>query len=288
MTKELRAGPSQGSLPCEAALPLASSTFVSADGDGYELQMGRWSRRLAPGFASFAGADAAERVLDVGCGTGNLALCLTQNPGIRAVDGIDLSPRYVEHARRRNHDDRVRFQVGDACALPFPDASFDLALSMLTLSFIPEPGRAVREMRRVARPGGTVAAATWDTGGGFVVYRMIFDTAAALDRDGHSVTARAYGRPLRRPGELAHLWRQSGLVDVVQDMVTIRMDFACFRDFWQPVEGREGPIPEYVGSLDAMARGRLRQAVERIYLEGEPDGPRSYAATAWVVRGKVP
>jgi cyclopropane fatty-acyl-phospholipid synthase-like methyltransferase len=51
----------------------ASSTFTAADGDGYELVMGRWSRRLAESFLDFAGIQDGERVLEVGCGTGHLA-----------------------------------------------------------------------------------------------------------------------------------------------------------------------------------------------------------------------
>lgn len=266
----------------------AATTFVSSDGDGYELQMGRWSRRLAPAFVDFTGITAAECVLDVGCGTGNLSFCLAQNPRIASVTGLDLSAAYVEHARRKNQDARVAFRVGDACVLPFADASFNHTLSMLVLQFIPRPYRAIREMRRVTRPGGTVAAATWDTAGGLIPYRMVFDTAAMLDSDGEAVRARAYARPLCRPDELACAWRDAGLLEVVQDMITIRMDFTSFADFWTPVEGREGPAAAYVGTLDAIAKSRLRNAVRLAYLNGEPDGGRSYATTAWVVRGKVP
>src|SRR5207237_10467664 len=165
---------------------------------------------------------------------------------------------------------------------------FDHALSMLALQFIPQPNRAVREMRRVTRSGGTIAAATWDTRGGFVAYRMIFDTAVMVDPNGHEHRARAYTRPLSRPGELAQLWNAAGLMDVVQDMLTIRMDFASFADFWAPAEGKVGPLPEYVSTLDAETKERLRDMVALAYLDGEADGPRSYAATAWVVKGKAP
>jgi hypothetical protein len=70
-------------------------------------------------------------------------------------------------------------------------------------------------------------------------------------------------------------------------MRTIRMDFTSFADFWAPAEGNDGPIAEYVNALDPEARTQLRSAVELAYLEGEQDGARSYAATAWVVKGKA-
>ena len=265
-----------------------SSTFVSSDGDGYELQMGRWSRRLAPLFIDFAGIEPDENTLDVGCGTGNLSFALAQRRGVGAVCGIDISATYVERAVRHNSDPRIAFKIADACALPFPDASFDHALSMLVLQFIPRPEVAAREMRRVTRPGGTIAAATWDTRGGFVAQRMIFDTAAVLDSEGGARRAGSCTRPMTRPGELAQVWRDAGLANVVQDMITIRMDFSSFADFWAPCGGKDGPIADYVGTLDDAMKRRLREAVARAYCDGELDGARSYAATAWVVKGQVP
>src|SRR5262245_25390352 len=262
-----------------------SSTFVSSDGDGYELQMGRWSRRLAPMLIEFAGITGAARILDVGCGTGSLSFCLAQNPAVVSVQGIDLSPHYIEHARRHNQHSGIEFEVGDACALPYPDSSFDHSLSMLVLQFIPQAGRAVREMRRVTRAGGTVAAATWDTRGGLPSLRMIFDAAALLDRRGNERRAKEYAKPMSRPGDLARAWQETGLTNVVQEMRTIRMDFRSFADFWAPAEGKEGPVAEYVADLGAEATARLRDTVKLAYLDGEVDGPRSYAATAWVVRG---
>jgi len=263
-------------------------SFLATDGAAYELQMGRWSRRLAPLLIGFAGIDRAARVLDVGCGTGNLGICLIGNPAIGSVTGLDLAPAYIEYARQGNSEPRLKFEVGDACALPFPDACFDHSLSMLALQFAPDTDLAIREMKRVTRRGGTVAAATWDTRGGFVAFRIIFDAAAMLDPSGQVARARAYTRPLSRPGDLERAWREAGLIDISQDMRTIRMDYASFADFWAPAEGSEGPVAEFVGSLKNAIKVKLRDAVRSAYLDGEGDGPRSYAATAWVVRGTVP
>jgi hypothetical protein len=66
------------------------------------------------------------------------------------------------------------------------------------------------------------------------------------------------------------------------------MEFVSFADFWAPIEGKEGPIAAYVGTLGTNAKARLRDLVRLAYLDGEADGARSYAATAWVVKGRVP
>jgi len=267
----------------------SSSAFAAADGDGYELQMGRWSRRLAPLFVDFARISKGRRVLDVGCGTGNLSLFLAQQDAeLVEVHGIDVSAAYVEYARRRSDDARLTFQIGDARALPYSAEYFDHALAMLALQFVPRPELAAREMRRVTRRGGTVAAATWDTRGGFVALRLVLDVAAMLDEAGRRERAAAYTRPLSRPGELARVWSDAGLSNVVQESVTIRMEFGSFVDFWAPIAGKEGPVAEYVGGLGVEGAERLREAVRLAYLDGEADGPRSYAATAWVVKGTVP
>lgn len=264
-----------------------SSTFNAADGAGYERLMGRWSRRLAGPFLEFAGLGRDERVLDVGCGTGSLTFALAERADARSICGIDYSAAYIDHARQRCRDARIEFRVGDACSLPFPDGSFDRVLALLVLHFVPQPERAVAEMRRVARPGATVAAAVWDARGGFVANRIFFDTAAVLEPGGNASRARNYTRPMTRPGELAAAWRAAGMTDVEDVALTIRMEFASFDDYWSPYASKDGPGAAYVATLDEAGRARLRDAVRLAYLDGEPDGARSYAATAWAVKGVV-
>src|SRR5215813_11519345 len=94
----------------------SSSTFLSADGAGYDLQMGRWSRRLAPLLIDFAGVTEAARVLDVGCGTGSLTFALADRSRARAVIGVDLSSEYIAHASKQSPDTRIVFEVADATA----------------------------------------------------------------------------------------------------------------------------------------------------------------------------
>lgn len=266
----------------------ASSTFVASDGDGYELQMGRWSRRLAEPFLDFVGTADGENVLDVGCGTGALTAAIAARCEYGQLFGVDFSPIYVAHATQHARHPRVSFQVGDACALDFPTGSFDRVLSLLVLHFVPRADQAISEMRRVARPGAVVAGAVWDARGGLVASRMFLDTAAALDPKAVERRARNNTRPMTRPGELVAAWRAAGFEEVEETALTIRMDFASFSDYWAPYDGKDGPGAEYVATLDEGRKSRLREAVRSAYLDGEADGPRSYAAVAWAVKGVTP
>lgn len=265
-----------------------SSTFTAADGDGYELNMGRWSRRLALPFLEFVGTRDGERVLDVGCGTGQLSAAVAELSNPAEVQGVDLAQVYVDHARSCYPDPRLVFKVGDACALDFPDHSFDRVLSLLVLHFVPRASDAIAEMCRVARRGAVVGAAVWDARGGFVANRLFFDTAAALDPRAAERRAKNYARPMTRPGELAAAWRAAGLQNVEEMLLGIRMEYSSFADYWAPYTGNDGPGADYVRTLSGDERTRLEAAVRSAYCDGEPDGPRSYAALAWAVKGIVP
>lgn len=266
----------------------ASSTFTAADGDAYELLMGRWSRRLAEPFLDFVGSKAGEHVLDLGCGTGCLAVALTKRCEVEHVRGVDFSAAYIKHAQRQVQHPRIAFEEGDACDMTFPDRSFDRVLSLLMLHFVPKPDLAIAQMRRVAKPGAVVGAAVWDARGGFVANRMFFDTAAVLDPEAVKRRARNYTRPMTRPGELARAWSDAGLVDVAETTLMIRMEFASFDDYWAPFASKEGPQAEYVATLGDADKDKLRTALKLAYVDGEPDGPRSYAALAWAVKGIAP
>lgn len=263
-----------------------ATTFSAQSAEGYEQLMGRWSRRLAPALVTFAGLAAGDRVLDVGCGTGSLTAMLAARAEPASITGVDLARPYVEFARERlAAEGRVRIDEGDACALPYADDSFDRALALLSLQFVPQPELAVAELRRVVRPGGIVAAAVWDGFGGMPHMRMLWDTAAALDPT--DVAARRLFRPMYGAGEMAELWRRQGLLAVEDTSLLIRMDFADFEDYWRPFLGGDGPPGQYVTGLPEPARDRLKTHLRRAYESNRPDGPRSFAAVAWACRGIV-
>jgi SAM-dependent methyltransferase len=262
------------------------SGYHASDGAAYQRFLGRWTAALAPLLVGFARLPIEGAALDVGCGTGSLALALTVTG--RPVVGLDLALPYLAFARAQPGAEPVRFVRADACALPFAPGCFAGALSQLALNFTADPAAAVREMRRVVRSGGVVAGAVWDFRGGLVYQRLCWDTSAVLDPAAAQVRDRLFSHPLALPDGLLGLWRQAGLVQVERGSLTIRMDYADFADYWEPLNLGQGPVGSYVAGLPPARRGQIEAAVEAAFLSGAPDGPRSLTATAWAMRGVVP
>jgi ubiquinone/menaquinone biosynthesis C-methylase UbiE len=274
--------PHMRSASADATLP--PITFNAQNAEAYEQVMGRWSQRLAPLLIRFGGLADGERVLDVGCGTGSLSLTVPRLADVATVTGVDVGTAYLDFATARNSDPRVTFREADARALPFETGSFDRVFSMLVLQFIPDFARAVAELRRVVRPGGTVTAATWDTFSGLPHIRLMWDIATVLD----PLQKRANYHPLTQTGGMAAAWQDAGLVDVEQTSLLFRIEFSCFDEYWAPFATGEGPPGQFVARLSQPVRERLRDELRRAFLFEGPDGPRSFACVAWACRGTVP
>jgi len=252
---------------------------------GYERLVGRWSAKLAPRFVEFAGLRDDGCILDMGCGTGVLAGSLATATVRARIIGVDLSEPFLAYARAAIRDPRVAFEQADACALPFADATFDQSLSLLVISFLSQPALAAGEMRRVTRPGGAVAACTWD-GAGLELSSIFWQEAERLDPSASSRAERP--RHSNSRGQLEQLWRTAGLHDVVEVPLEIRTDFESFDDFWEPFLLGAGPQGAYVKELSGDHREALREALRGRLLPGRRDGPIRLRAGAWAVRGTVP
>jgi SAM-dependent methyltransferase len=252
-------------------------------GDPYERYIGRWSRQMAPRFLSWLGLPPGRRWLDVGCGTGALTGMILAVASPSQVDGVDASPDYAAYARQQVPDPRVRFEVGEAGALPVASESYDAVVSGLVLNFLPEPARGVAEMARAARAGGVVAAYVWDYADGMQFLRVFWDVAVELD-PGAGALDEGRRFPLCRREALAELFEHQGLRSIETRALEVTTAFADFAGYWNPFLGGTGPAPSYVASLGEDAREQLRRELSERLAPKDGD-PIRLAARAWAVRG---
>lgn len=256
--------------------------------DTYEIAMGRWSRRLSRSFLDFVAAPSCGALVDVGCGTGSLTLAAATRYPKADIVGIDVMPDYMTDALR-NSAPNVRFETGDATALPFADDSFDTAFSQLLLNDLDGPAGAVGEMVRVTRAKGRIAATVWDRVGGLTFIRLFLDVAALLaDGEGEELRAKVFDVPYQDEDDLFDLWSDAGLEDVSTATLAVRMDFIDFDDYWQALMGAHSLIRDFFANQPADLAHEIQQATMRAYLGGKPDGRRSLVASALAVRGIVP
>jgi SAM-dependent methyltransferase len=249
----------------------------------YEPFMGRWSRRLAAEVIGWVDPPAGLRWLDVGCGTGALSEAVLAAAAPVSLVGVDPSAAYVTAATERLPDSRAGFRVGEAGALPLPDASVDQVASGLVLNFVPDSAAAVREIRRVLVPGGRATAYVWDYSSGMQMLRFFWDAAIAEDP-----AAAALDEGPRfaicRPDGLQRCFAGAGFSDLESRPVELPMTFRDFDDYWTPFLGGQGPAPGYCVSLPPDARDRLRSRLQSA-LPTESDGTIPLTARAWAVTG---
>ena len=255
-----------------------SSQEFTGGAEKYDRWMGRYTRSLAPLLVEAAGVEPGMDVLDVGCGPGGLTSELTNLVGADHVAAIDPAPQFAAATAARNPGADVR--VGVAEDLPWPDDSFDAVLSSLVIAFMQDADAGVREMLRVTRPGGVVAACMWDLfGDGMTMLSMYWDAARELDPgvDGER------SRPGVEQGDLGARFRRAGLADVIEGSLEAQASYEDFADFWEPFTFALGPAGQHLASLPASDQERVRDMC-RARL---PAGAFVLNARAWYARGTV-
>lgn len=255
-------------------------------GDSYEFYMGRWSRRIAPLFLDLLALPRELDWLEVGCGTGALSAAILARCDPESLIAIDASEGFLAKARASVPDQRVEFRQGDAQALGLESASRDAVVSALMLNFVPDRVKALAEMKRVARPGGTVAFYVWDyPGRGLEFLRAFWTEAARLDPKAGDLTEdRRF--PFCTPDGLLELARQAGLPGAACEAIEAPTVFSDFDDYWRPFTLGAGPAPGYVASLPEDARERLKERL-RESLPRQADGSIRMNARAWAVTSKA-
>lgn len=251
-------------------------TFAVA-GDGYDRFIGRYSRLLAPRFLEFAGVTSGP-VIEVGCGPGALTELLAERFGASRVAAVDPSEPFVDSCRARVPGADIR--LGSAEALPFPAGSFEGALSQLVLSFVADAGRTMTEAARVVRPGGTVAACTFEANG-FALARTFWQAARRFDPAAPD-DARL---PFRRSEELWNLWTRAGFRDIESGVIDLEAAYSGFDDYWGPFAFGVGPTGGYLMAQPEDRRASIREACFEIL--GRPAGAFSLPARALAIRGQT-
>jgi SAM-dependent methyltransferase len=251
----------------------------AAPAEHYDRFMGRYAPSLAAVFADAAGVTSDQRVCDVGCGPGGLTRELVARVGATNVAAIDPAPQFTAACRERNPGVDVREGVAEQ--LPWANAEFDTTLSSLVLGFMSDADQGVREMVRVTRPGGTVAACMWDTATGGMTMLRVFWTAVCQFDAGVEGESQMVGTA---EGDIAERFRRADLTNVVGGQLTARADYVDFDDFWEPFTFAVGPAGQYLQSLSGERRASVREACRAAL----PPGPFSLDARAWYARATVP
>ncbi|MBR0701093.1 methyltransferase domain-containing protein [Bradyrhizobium diazoefficiens] len=252
------------------------------DGAAYEEMMGVWSRSVGEVFLDWLKPAQGLRWIDVGCGSGAFTELIVAHCAPLDVQGIDPSEGQLAFARARPGARGAVFQTGDAMALPFPDASFDVAVMALVLVFVPDAAKSVGELARVVRPGGLVATYMWDMlGGGFPLDPILDEM-------------RAMGLQLTRPphmevsslAALQGFWSTAGLQQIETREITVQRTFADFDEFWS-VETKAPSTAPVIAAMPVADVTALKQRV-RACLPADAEGRITYSARAHAISGRKP
>jgi ubiquinone/menaquinone biosynthesis C-methylase UbiE len=243
----------------------------------YGRFMGQYSEPLAAHFVDFAGATPGQTALDVGCGTGALTAQLVSRLGDDSVAAIDPSESFVEATRQRLPG--VRVDVGIAENLPWDADSFDLAMAQLVVHFMSDPVAGIREMARVVRPGGVVAACVWDHAGDRGPLTTFWNAARDIDPAVHDESDLAG----TREGHLAELFEQAELTEIEPGALRVVASFADFEQWWEPYTLGVGPAGAYIRRLDDAQRERLKARCAELL----PTRAFEVEAVAWAARGRA-
>jgi ubiquinone/menaquinone biosynthesis C-methylase UbiE len=248
--------------------------------------MGRWSAKLAPGFLQFACIGEPRSVLDIGCGTGSLLRVGAGAFPHSYFVGLDPYLPFALQARTTSAAPLSSFVIGTTEALPFRDGAFDYCLSLLLLQEIRDRTAALREMRRVTRIDGIVAACQWDFENGMPMLSALREALALAVPSAYRRSETGSARAFTSLDELKTHWLTAGFAHIHATELTATMTYEDFSDFWAPILSGSTPMSAIVAGLPLAAREAVRRKVMEI-VPGAADGS-SFALTAraFAVRGQ--
>lgn len=254
-------------------MPEIKVAFDAAD--DYERVMGAWSRAAGERFLGWLAPARGLDWLDVGCGTGAFSELVLKHGLPQSVAGIDPAPAQIDYARHRMPN--ADWRVADAMELPFTEDQFGIAVSALVLNFVPDPVKALSEMRRVLRNEGIVAGYLWERSAS-----ADFSPHAPMEHGLQRIGAEVL-RPPMKPASSVEGARASlqsaGFSDVAVARIEAPRTFRDFEDYWQVQTLPLSPLGKSVAALSDERRQMLRETM-RSTLEPAGDGSITYSARA--------
>lgn len=260
----------------------AAENFFS-DGEAYEISMGRWSRVAGKEFLDWLSLPSGLRWLDVGCGTGAFTELVRDLSAPSAVSGVDPSEDQIAFARGRPRASCVDYRLGDALSLPFGDEEFDVAVMALVIGQLRDRFKAIAEMKRVVRGGGTIATYVWDGPDSGHPQQPLFDALKAVGGQ----LRRGPGNEARSVEELRNLLGGSGLEGVTSRSIEIQITFENFDQFWAAQTALTSRTIRAIRSLSEADLSRFKALLKEL-LPTKANGYIRYSARANAIKGQVP
>ena len=251
------------------------------NGAGYERYMGVWSQLAGTAFLDWLAPRSELQWLDVGCGTGAFTELVLDRCAPSQIAGVDPAEAQLTFARARLSSRGAQFKLGDAMALPFGDAAFDVAVMPLVIFFVPDPAKGVAEMARVVRRGGTVAAYAWDMEGGGFPYAMLREQLREMGFD----PPQPPREDASRFDQLRELWAGARLGDIATREITVHRAFAGFADYWETI-ALAPSTGKQLADLSPAAQAELRRRLVARMPAPDAGGRITLNARANAVRGR--
>lgn len=245
--------------------------------EAYDRFMGVHSRQLAPQLIDLARLGPGDKVLDVGCGPGALTTELVARLGAASVSAVDPSEPFVAAVRARHPG--IDVQLAAAEALPYDNGVFDAALAQLVVHLMADPAAGLREMVRVTRTDGVVAACVWDFAGERAPLSTFWRAVSELGLDVRDESALAGARE----GHLVELFEAAGLRHIEDTALVARVEYTSFEEWWEPFGFGVGPAGALFQKLDADQRARVRANCLNLL----PPAPFELVSFAWAARGII-
>jgi ubiquinone/menaquinone biosynthesis C-methylase UbiE len=262
---------------------MAETKSFFTDGEAYERLMGNFTRAAGEVFLDWLSLPKALSWVDVGCGTGAFTGLLLEHCAPRHIEALDPSEEQIAYARETPTAKPVNFRVGDALSLPFGNGEFDAGVMALVITFVPDPDKAVAELKRVTKPGGVIATYMWDFANkGFPQHPL----REAVEKTGVEVPAQP-GHANSRMENMEGYFRNAGLANVATRVIEVELSYADFDAYWSAQTALANYVVQPIRKMPAADVESLKDGL-RNSLPKDANGRIISKARANAVKGRVP